>query len=158
LEASGVKLAWGCRTRDVRIEGETVFLDGRAISFSESAGDGGERRIWLEGRRHTAAVAADGPRVLVFCEGRTFAFERGEARRTRTAEQSGDLLAPMPGRVRRALVGEGERVARGQVVLVLEAMKMEHAIRSPRDGVVARLVHGEGDLVEAGTELALIEG
>lgn len=153
-----MKLAWGSRTRDVRIEGKAVSLDGRALSFTEVAGEGGERQIWLDGRRHAVVVEADGPRVLVFCEGRTFAFERGEARRTRTAEHSGDLVAPMPGRVRRALVGEGERVARGQVVLVLEAMKMEHAIRSPRDGVVARLNHAEGDLVEAGTELALIEG
>ncbi len=63
----------------------------------------------------------------------------------------------MPGRVRRTLVRPGERVAQGQVVLILEAMKMEHAIRAPRDGVVARLAHAEGDLVEAGTELAAIE-
>ena len=158
MEAAGVKLAWGGRTRDVRIEGKAVSLDGRAVSLAESAGEGEEKQIWLDGRRHAVAIALDGPRVLVFCEGRTFAFERGEARRARAADQSGDLIAPMPGRVRRALVEKGERVARGQVVLVLEAMKMEHAIRSPRDGVVARLNHAEGDLVEAGTELALIEG
>jgi 3-methylcrotonyl-CoA carboxylase alpha subunit len=158
MEGAGVKVAWGSRTRDVRIEGKAVSLDGRALSFKQSAGEAGERQIWLDGRRHTVVVATDGSRVLVFCEGRTFAFERGEGRRARAAEHSGDLVAPMPGRVRRALVGEGERVARGQVVLVLEAMKMEHAIRSPRDGVVARLNHAEGDLVEAGTELALIEG
>jgi len=153
-----MKLHWGERTRDVRIQGDAVFLDGRRLSFSATTGEGGERQIWLDGRRHTVVVAADGPQMLVFCEGRTFAFERVEARRARAAEHSGDLVAPMPGRVRRALVEEGERVARGQVVLVLEAMKMEHAIRSPRDGVVARLHHAEGDLVEAGTELAQIEG
>jgi biotin carboxyl carrier protein len=63
----------------------------------------------------------------------------------------------MPGRVRKALVQPGERVEKGQVVLVLEAMKMEHEIRAPRAGVIVRLTHREEDLVEAGTELAVIE-
>ncbi|HEV2064414.1 MAG TPA: acetyl-CoA carboxylase biotin carboxyl carrier protein subunit, partial [Thermoanaerobaculia bacterium] len=52
---------------------------------------------------------------------------------------------------------EGDRVEKGQVILVLEAMKMEHAIRAPGAGVVARFFHGEGELVDAGTELAVIE-
>jgi 3-methylcrotonyl-CoA carboxylase alpha subunit len=158
VEAALVKISWEGAARDVCLEKDAALLDGRRVAFAESAGEGGERQIWLDGRRHAVAVAVEGSRVLVFCEGRTFAFERGEARRARSAEHDGDLVAPMPGRVRRALVAEGERVERGQVLLVLEAMKMEHAIRSPRDGVVTRLAHGEGDLVEAGTELALIEG
>jgi biotin carboxyl carrier protein len=58
--------------------------------------------------------------------------------------------------VRRLLVEDGARVARGDLLLVLEAMKMEHAIRSPRDGTVLLRV-AEGDLVEAGVELAAIE-
>jgi 3-methylcrotonyl-CoA carboxylase alpha subunit len=50
-------------------------------------------------------------------------------------------------------------VTKGQVVIVLEAMKMEHAIRAPRDGIVTRIAHREGDLVEAGVALAeLAEG
>ncbi|MGH9364366.1 MAG: acetyl-CoA carboxylase biotin carboxyl carrier protein subunit, partial [Thermoanaerobaculia bacterium] len=66
------------------------------------------------------------------------------------------LIAPMPGRVRKTLVAQGERVEKGQVVLILETMKMEHAIRAPESGQVVRLTHREGDLVEAGTELAVI--
>jgi 3-methylcrotonyl-CoA carboxylase alpha subunit len=62
----------------------------------------------------------------------------------------------MPGRIRKTLVNAGDSVRLGQVVLVLEAMKMEHAIRAPRDGMVTRLDHAEGDLVEAGTVLAEI--
>jgi 3-methylcrotonyl-CoA carboxylase alpha subunit len=62
----------------------------------------------------------------------------------------------MPGRIRKTLVRRGDEVARGQVVLILEAMKMEHAIRAPQDGVVTRLEHREGDLVEAGAVLAEI--
>jgi 3-methylcrotonyl-CoA carboxylase alpha subunit len=44
-------------------------------------------------------------------------------------------------------------VARGDLLLLLEAMKMEHGIRSPRDGAVRRILHREGDLVEAGAAL-----
>ncbi len=64
----------------------------------------------------------------------------------------------MPGRIRRISVPRGETVKKGEVVLVLEAMKMEHAIRAPRDGVVTHLPHGEGDLVDAGAVLAEISG
>lgn len=63
----------------------------------------------------------------------------------------------MPGRIRRIFVQAGDRVEKGQVVLVIEAMKMEHAIRAPRDGIVTRLEHAEGDLVEAGTVLAYLD-
>ena len=69
----------------------------------------------------------------------------------------GGLISPMPGRVRRILVAEGDAVTRGQVLLILEAMKMEHAIRAARDGRVVRLAFREGDLVEAGVPLVEIE-
>jgi biotin carboxyl carrier protein len=62
----------------------------------------------------------------------------------------------MPGRVRMVVAVPGTRVSRGEVVLILEAMKMEHAIRAPRDGMVARIFFREGDLVEAGAMLAEI--
>jgi 3-methylcrotonyl-CoA carboxylase alpha subunit len=64
----------------------------------------------------------------------------------------------MPGRIRRAFVAPGERVEKGQVLMVLEAMKMEHAIRAPREGVVSRLPHAEGELVEAGVVLVEMGG
>jgi 3-methylcrotonyl-CoA carboxylase alpha subunit len=62
----------------------------------------------------------------------------------------------MPGRVRRVLLGEGARIGKGDVILILEAMKMEHAIRAPRDGTVVRVLFAEPHLVEAGTVLAEI--
>ncbi|MGN9842365.1 ATP-binding protein [Nonomuraea sp. H19] len=69
----------------------------------------------------------------------------------------GSLLAPMPGSVLRVEVAAGERVVKGQTVLVLEAMKMEHRIAAPADGVVS-VVHAEkGQQVEAGAVLAIIQ-
>jgi biotin carboxyl carrier protein len=70
---------------------------------------------------------------------------------------SGVVAMPMPGLVVRVLVHEGERVTRGQVLLMVEAMKMEHTLRAPRDGVVRRLAAEAGKLVESGAALLEIE-
>ena len=157
LEAAVLKLSCGAAALDVRLERGAVWLGDRRTEVELEPGQEGTLDVWLGGQRHRTAFAHDGRRLLVWCEGRTFAFERAAARPASAGEHEGDLIAPMPGRVRKTLVGQGERVEKGQVVLILEAMKMEHAIRAPRDGLVARLAHREGDLVEAGTELAVIE-
>ncbi|REF00084.1 acetyl/propionyl/methylcrotonyl-CoA carboxylase subunit alpha [Thermomonospora umbrina] len=73
-----------------------------------------------------------------------------------TAVAPGSLLAPMPGTVVRVEVERGASVADGQVLVVLEAMKMEHRIAAPSAGVVAELNVSEGQQVEAGAVLAVI--
>ncbi|MGI5272694.1 acetyl/propionyl/methylcrotonyl-CoA carboxylase subunit alpha [Nonomuraea sp. CA-218870] len=69
----------------------------------------------------------------------------------------GSLLAPMPGSVLRVEVGPGDRVAKGTPILVLEAMKMEHAVTAPAAGVVATVHVEKGRQVDAGAVLAMIE-
>ncbi|MFI7224900.1 biotin carboxylase N-terminal domain-containing protein [Nonomuraea angiospora] len=69
----------------------------------------------------------------------------------------GSLLAPMPGSVLRVEVEPGDRVTKGQPVLVLEAMKMEHRIVAPSGGVVADVPVEKGRQVEAGAVLAIIQ-
>jgi len=104
------------------------------------------------------AIAVDGT-IHVWCDGETYEFTTrpAAARRSRPAEEA-ELRAPMPGRVLRSMVSEGERVARGAVLLILEAMKMEHEIRAPRDGVVSRLPFRAGDQVDAGAVLVDFTG
>jgi propionyl-CoA carboxylase alpha chain len=63
----------------------------------------------------------------------------------------------MPGRIVKVMVGEGDDVTDGQVVIVLEAMKMEHTLRAPYDGVVRSMTAAPGVQVEAGTVLAVVE-
>lgn len=67
------------------------------------------------------------------------------------------LTAPIPGRVVKVLAPEGTEVQRGDGVVVLEAMKMENELKSPRDGVVASVAVQEGQGVEGGALLATIE-
>ncbi|CAB49799.1 acetyl-CoA carboxylase biotin carboxyl carrier protein subunit [Pyrococcus abyssi] len=63
------------------------------------------------------------------------------------------VTAPMPGKVLKILVQEGQQVKLGQGLLILEAMKMENEIPAPRDGVVKRILVKEGDAVDTGTPL-----
>ncbi len=74
---------------------------------------------------------------------------------TSTPAGGNAVTAPMPGKILRILVNEGEKVKAGQGLLVLEAMKMENEIPSPRDGVVKRILVKEGETVDTGQ--ALIE-
>ena len=67
----------------------------------------------------------------------------------------GVVTAPMPGKILRILVKEGEEVKTGQGLLTLEAMKMENEIPSPKDGVIKKILVKEGDTVDTGQ--ALIE-
>ena len=72
------------------------------------------------------------------------------------AAESGSLIAPMPGSVSRVAAAPGDRVAAGQLVLILEAMKMEHQITAPAAGVLAELRVGQGSQVNSGDVLAIV--
>ena len=69
----------------------------------------------------------------------------------------GSLNAPMPGRVIKVLVEEGDSVEAGDALMVMEAMKMEHAIKAPVAGTVTKLFYDVGDMVEMGKKLAEVE-
>ena len=69
------------------------------------------------------------------------------------AHGHGQLTSPMPGTVVRVMVEDGASVTRGQPLMVVEAMKMEHTIAAPADGVVERVNFRPGDLVSEGAEL-----
>lgn len=72
-------------------------------------------------------------------------------------DSQGGLSAPMNGSVVRILVTPGQAVAAGAALVVLEAMKMEHSLRAPRDGVVKSLFCQEGDMVKEGSVLVALE-
>lgn len=72
-------------------------------------------------------------------------------------EDEGSLHAPMPGKVIRVDVVEGDTVTEGQVLVVMEAMKMEHTLRAPHGGVVSSVRHDAGDQVEADAVLVVVD-
>ncbi len=74
-----------------------------------------------------------------------------------TARSEGSLHAPMPGRIVRVEVEQGDAVSGGDALVVLEAMKMEHTLRSPHDGVVTEINYKVGDQVETNDVLIVVE-
>ena len=102
-----------------------------------------------------APVIADG---VLFHDGEAWPFGARRADQVGGgADGDGALLSPMPGRVIAVLVEVGQAVAKGERMLVLEAMKMEQALLAPFDGVVVELKAEEGAQVPEGTLLARIE-
>jgi 3-methylcrotonyl-CoA carboxylase alpha subunit len=156
-----VRLEWAGQEREVRLEEGAAFLDGERVPFREVRREGRLVALEISGDVFPVRVARRDDSALVGCAGAVFELRRVAGASRRRSATAGDshagLVAPMPGRIRRALVRRGDEVTKGQVVLILEAMKMEHAIRAPHDGIVTRLEHREGDLVEAGAVLAEIE-
>jgi geranyl-CoA carboxylase alpha subunit len=73
------------------------------------------------------------------------------------SEGQGSLRAPMPGNVRAVLVIAGQQVRKGETLMLLEAMKMEHSIRAPYDGIVTAVAHQSGAMVQADAVLLEIE-
>jgi 3-methylcrotonyl-CoA carboxylase alpha subunit len=106
-----------------------------------------------------AGSATYADKLVVFYQGQAFGFDwPGEAGAGAGAGASdGALLSPMPGRVLSVEVRQGERVAKGQKLLTLEAMKMEHSLVAPFDGVVAELEAAAGAQVSEGTLLVRVE-
>jgi biotin carboxyl carrier protein len=119
---------------------------------------GGVLRLDVDGHRLGARVHVDGPSVQVVLPGANVTLHR-EPRFPvhRRAHEPGAALAPMPGAVVEVLVEEGRRVARGDVLVVVEAMKMEHRIAADVDGVVARVEVAAGTQVEADDVLVVVE-
>jgi propionyl-CoA carboxylase alpha chain len=113
--------------------------------------------LTIDGRRISATVTCEGDRRL--CHGPSGDVELIELPRfpTRSGEMvAGGLAAPMPGTVVSAHVAVGDSVEAGQLLIVLEAMKMEHRITAPHAGVVSELPVGEGDQVVNGQLLVVL--
>ena len=94
---------------------------------------------------------------VIFHEGDRYEVSRHAPRSGSSAVSDGALRAPMPGRIVAAPLKAGDAVAKGQPVVVLEAMKMEHALTAPFDGVVEALSVAVGDQATEGAVLAVVK-
>jgi 3-methylcrotonyl-CoA carboxylase alpha subunit len=121
--------------------------------------DGTRLAIAFGGRSLTADVVRQGDELHVFARGRHRVLTLVDiiAQSGEHDAGGGRLTAPMPGKVIAVSVQPGARVARGTPLLVMEAMKMEHTIVAPGDGVVAEVLYAIGDQVAEGAELVRFE-
>ncbi len=162
-----LKIQLGERMRDVVIlrEGRQLSgtLDGRPLEADAVELSPGIYSILRDGAAFEVRVerAAAGLTVVVGgrrVEARVVDPRQWQGRRGGAVEAEGrqQIVAPMPGKVVRVLVQQGEKVETGRGLLVVEAMKMQNEIRSPKTGTVERLLVTEGQAVNAGEVVAVV--
>jgi 3-methylcrotonyl-CoA carboxylase alpha subunit len=104
-----------------------------------------------------AHAVRDGRQWHVFHDGTRWTLALKEELADVDAQSGGSLAAPMPGRVIKLMVEPGAGVKKGQPLLILEAMKMEHTITAPADGTVKEILYAAGDQVLEGAQLLRME-
>lgn len=151
LDLNQVDGRWSCRLdgREVEVDAVLARRDVLSLRIGNKAYEvkcervGNDTHIWVGSMRYGAEVRD--PRSL-----------RGRAR---SADEHGPkkLTAPMPGKVVRILVAQGDEVEAGAGVLVVEAMKMQNEVKSPKKGTIQKIQVQEGAAVNAGDVLAIVE-
>src|SRR5579863_1734580 len=140
----------------------TFSVDGRPLEADASMISPAAYSILFAGRslEVTAEEKSDG--LLMRVNGREYQVQIIDPRSWRRGRGGGvelegrqQLTAPMPGKIVRLLVEAGQQVSAGQGLLVIEAMKMQNEIRSPKSGTVEKLGR-EGQTVNAGEVLAIV--
>ena len=150
------------RSVEFNLARKEAAIDGRKIDADAEEIYPGTYSILLRGQSFEVVVEKSGDGWLLRTAEREFQLEIIDPRswrrgRAGSIELEGrqEVAAPMPGKIVRVLVAVGQNVAAGQGLLVIEAMKMQNEIRSPKSGTVERLAR-ERQTVSAGEILAVV--
>lgn len=137
--------------KHIRINDQVLDVDFQSVSGQPVYS------LIINGKSYEAYVSPDDDQWQVLLRGRLYHAQVEDEREKRLrvagnagAAESGEfhLKAPMPGLVVAIPVEEGEQVTKGQVLLILESMKMQNELKSPRDGIVQRVKIRAGETVE----------
>ncbi len=144
------KVAATARDRDWLLQ----IGERRLVACGEQCSDG-TLAVVLDGVRRNITVLDHDLETAVFLDGESWRLVEIDPLAPRAGEDptAGRLTAPMPGRVTQLMVEPGSRVRRGEPLMIIEAMKMEHTVAAPADGVVTAVRFAIGDLVGEGAEL-----
>ena len=154
-----LRLVDGDTTHDVivryRPEGHVLELPGGTVAARAEREADGTLSAEIDGARVSAAVVRQEDEIVVMTGGHNHRLTVCDPLDTGALEDdvTGALVAPLPGKVVEVLVEPGNAVRRGQELVIMEAMKMEHAIAAPADGLVERVNCRAGEQVEEGAEL-----
>ncbi len=159
-----MKSAWrdGDRVRAVELEPRggaiwRVRVDGAEFDVAAEALANGRMRLRTDSGDTVAEVTVVGARRFVRLGTLEFVLDRDATVRGKGGRLQQGMTAPMTGVVTRVLVEPGDPVTKGQPLVALEAMKMEHMIRAPRDGRVKVVLAGPGAMVQGGDELVELD-
>jgi 3-methylcrotonyl-CoA carboxylase alpha subunit len=162
---------WGAARQAVTFEGDpniSIFVETTAsetkvttplgdVTFSAVLQNGPELLVEENGVKSRAIVHKTGHGVLVQTAGHDHFFKFFDPSASASSGKAGALTAPMPGNVIAVVAKAGDSVSEGDRLLVMEAMKMEHAITAAQDGVIAEMLVSEGDQVEQGALLVRMQ-
>jgi len=140
-----------------RAAGYELELPGGRMLVSGEAGDDGTMTADLAGIRLRATVVHHGASLTVFANDASHRLEFEKAAAIEEEDPSGRLVSPLPGSVIQVLVGAGDSVTKGQALMIVEAMKMEHTISAPRAGKVSQIYFTAGEQVAEGAQLLEFE-
>jgi len=150
----------GDREVDVRVDYPRSGGYLLALTNGQMAVDGeleadGSLTADLAGRRMRAAVVHDGDAMTILAGGRSYRLRWTDPMAMADIEIEGEgrVTAPLPGKVIQLMATQGASVKKGDPLLIMEAMKMEHTIAAPIDGEIASVNCAEGEQVEEGAEL-----
>ncbi|MBI1187994.1 MAG: biotin/lipoyl-binding protein [Alphaproteobacteria bacterium] len=132
------------------------MADGRCVSgfFEDSVAEYGDIDFEIDGQPVSIGFMRRGGTLHVFTEGDTFTVEAPGASREHADSAGGDVVkAPLPGKVVAICAKAGAAVKKGEPLVTLEAMKMEHQLKAPRDGIIAEIAAEEGAQVKEGALL-----
>ncbi len=134
-----------------------LVLRGRTLAVTAERLDGA-LLLTLDGTRRRIPVIRTGESLTAIIAGRNHTFTRIDpfAPPQQASSGAGGLFAPIPGRVVKVLAEPGQKVLRGEILIVLEAMKMEMTLTAQQDGTVDQVRCAEGDLVAEGAELVML--
>ena len=153
LELTRGEKTWLCKVDDQNIEVDaaltardilSVLVGGKAYEIKRERSLQGDIHLIIGSARY--AVDVQDPRSL-------------QTRRAAGGVEAGPqkITAPMPGKIVRVMVAVGDEVKAGQGIIVMEAMKMQNELKSPKDGRVQKVLTLEGSTVNPGDALAVIE-
>ena len=148
------------KVQDYKLDGDKVSfkLNGKNYFYMLIARDGQEL-ILDNGGRFKAAVSTptrEGE-FMVIANGKEAIGATAGKKMKKAGGDKGGLTSPMPGKIFKILKEAGSEVKKGEAILILEAMKMEHSIRSDKDGTVKKINYQVGELVQGGVTLAEVE-
>jgi len=139
-------------------DGYRVARVGKGHQVSIERGEDHDHSVWLDGQKIPVHIHhnADENRIALFFNGSQLMLEQAMPDLGIGDDHAAlnlGVTAPMHGNVVSVLVEEGERVSKGQPLVIMEAMKMEHTLTAPYDGLVERIAYQDGDQVEEGQAL-----
>jgi acetyl/propionyl-CoA carboxylase alpha subunit len=144
--------------RVATVQGSTATVDGEAVSVDVERVAPGTYVVKDGDARRTFHCVRDGAVVHVAWNGHVYRVEeQPEGARAGQRREKGGLVATMPGKVIAVKAAAGQAVRKGDEIVVVEAMKMENALRAPQDGTVKAVHVKVGDMVGPGAVLAELE-